>query len=171
MYVERYELDVRTVRFPFLYGPRQYVVWPLNIVLYHALTGKLLKLRQGGDYSLEYLYVKDAAAGAISALKSDRAESRIYNIGTGTCTSVRELVAVAKTLFPGFDCEVGDGLWANETLNSWIRGPLDVGRARRELGFSAEFDVERGMRDLAEWEQEHREEYATWPKNDLWILP
>jgi len=169
--LERYGLDVRVIRFPFLYGPRQYVVWPLNIILYHALAGKTLRLRQGGDYSLEYLYVKDAAAGAVAALRSDGAKSHFYNIGTGKCTTVREIVRLAREAFPGFECEAGDGLWSSEMLNSWVRGPLDVSRAAKELGFVAQFDVERGMRDLAAWEEEHPEEYESWPKNDLWILP
>src|SRR5260370_37385255 len=90
-YRERYSLDVRVVRFPFLYGPRQYVVWPLNIVLYHALRGSPLKLARGADYSLEYLHVRDAAKGTILALDAERPRHSVFNIGTGVCVAVREV--------------------------------------------------------------------------------
>lgn len=170
MYAERYSLDVRVVRFPFLYGPEQYVVWPLNILLYHALRGARLRLKQGGDYGLEYLYVKDAAAGAIAALESDTAVSRVYNIGTGRCTTVRELIDPIKRVFPSFDCDAGGGLWVSAMMNDWVRGPMTVKRAQEELGFVAGYDIEKGIRDLSDWERNHPEEYGNWPKNELWLM-
>ena len=170
LYVDRYGLDVRVIRLPFLYGPRQHLVWPLNIVLYHAIKGKPLTLKQGGDYSLEYLHVQDAAAGAVAALRSDNATSRLYNIGTGRCVPVRDILRTAKRIFPGFDYNVGVGPWSSEALNAWVRGPLDVTRAKEELGFVARYDLERGMRDLASWEQVHLDELERWPDSELWIL-
>src|SRR5207237_9183776 len=124
-YRARYSLDVRVVRFPFLYGPRQYVVWPLNIVLYHALRSSPLRLARGGDYSLEYLHVRDAANGTALALKAERPTHWVFNIGTGKCVTVRQVVNAVRSVFPSFDCEIGPGLWSSDVLNAWVRGPLD----------------------------------------------
>jgi nucleoside-diphosphate-sugar epimerase len=170
MYQERYSLDARVVRFPFLYGPKQYVVWPLNIVLYHALNAKRLELRQGGDYGLEYLFVKDAAMGTILALKAKGARSGTYNIGTGKTTSTLEVAKVVKDLYPSFEYKIGPGLWPSGMLNAWIRGPLNIGKAEKELGYRPKYGIEDGLRELGEWERRHPDEYQAWPKNDLWIM-
>lgn len=169
-YRSRYSLDVIVVRFPFLYGPKGYLVWPLNVVLYHGIKGLPLRLKQGGDYQLEYLHVRDAAAGVVDALRTNDPEHHMFNIGTGRCVKVFEVAEAVRKLFPSFNCEIGPGLWSSEMLNSWVRGPLDISRARDELGYRPRFDVEKGIADLAAWEQAHPEELATWPKSDLWLL-
>ena len=169
-YRDRYSIDVRVVRFPFLYGPRQYVVWPLNIVLYHALVESRLRLKSGGDYPLEYLHVSDAAAGVVQALEAENPTHSTFNIGTGTCISVDEIARTVKKLFPSFEYDIGPGLWPSETLNSWVRGPLDISRARDELGYRPRYSIRAGIEDLASWEKAHPDEYLAWPKNDLWIV-
>ncbi len=169
-YRDRYSIDVRVVRFPFLYGPRQYVVWPLNIVLYHALEGSRLSLARGGDYPLEYLHVRDAAEGVVLALCAEKPTHKTFNIGTGSCVRVDDVAKAVKKFFPSFECDIGPGLWSSETLNSWVRGPLDISRAREELGYRPRYDIESGIADLASWEKAHPAEYLAWPKNDLWIL-
>ncbi len=169
MYRERYSLDVRIVRFPFLYGPKQYVVWPLNIVLYHAIEAKLLELSQGGDYALEYLFVKDAALGTILALEAKGAKGETYNIGTGKTTSTFEVARAVKNLCPSFEYEIGPGLWPSEILNAWRRGPLDISKAE-EIGYRPKYGINEGLRELDAWERTHPDEYRKWPKNELWIV-
>lgn len=168
-YRDRYSLDVRVVRFPFLYGPRQYVVWPLNIILYHALVGSRLELSTGGDYPLEYLHVRDAAMGAVLALSTEKPTHNTFNIGTGVCVTANEVAKVVNTQFPSFQYEIGPGLWSSEVLNSWVRGPLEIGIAEKELGYRPHYGIDAGIADLAEWEMAHPEEYLAWPKNDLWL--
>jgi UDP-glucose 4-epimerase len=169
-YRDRYSTDVRVVRFPFLYGPRQYAVWPLNIVLYHALVGSRLHLTNGGDYPLEYLHVRDAAEGVVRALKAETPIHTTFNIGTGTCNKVDEIAGTVKKLFPSFEYDIGPGLWPSEMLNSWVRGPLDISRARDELGYRPHYQIGPGIEDLASWEKSYPDEYLSWPKNALWIL-
>ncbi len=169
-YRDRYSLDVRVVRFPFLYGPRQYVVWPLNIILYHALVGARLRLTAGGDYPLEYLHVRDAAMGTVLALNAEKPAHHTFNIGAGVCVKANEVAKSVKRQFPSFEYEIGPGLWSSNVLNSWVRGPLDIGRAEAELGYKPRYDIDAGIADLADWEMAHPEEYVAWPKNDLWIL-
>lgn len=126
-------------------------------------------LTETGDFSLEYLYVKDAAKGTILALKSAAAKSHTFNIGTGKCTSVKKIVEITKRLFPDFVCKVGGGLWSNDMLNAWISGPLDLTRAQKELRYTPDYDIGKGMSDLSEWERRNPTEYESWPKNDLWL--
>ncbi len=169
MYKVRYSLDIRVVRFPFLYGPTQYLVWPLNIVLYHALKARRLELDQGGDYALEYLFVKDAAKGTILALEADGAVGKTYNIGTGKTTSTFEVAKAVKRLYPSFDYEIGPGEWKSEMLNAWRRGPLDISKAE-EIGYRPTYGIREGLAELDAWERTHPDEYKKWPSNDLWIV-
>ena len=169
-YMERYDLDVGIVRFPFVYGPRQHDIWPLNILLYHALKGEPLRVSQGADYVMDYLYVKDAARGSILAYYSKSLPNVVYNIGLGRLVSVSEIADVIKEMFPRFDYVIGLGPWPSELHQSWIRGPLDISRAKTDLGYEPRYEVREGVRDLVEWLQKKPLEYEAWPSNDLWVV-
>lgn len=169
-YMERYDLDVGIVRFPFVYGPKQHDIWPLNILLYYALKGEALRVSQGADYVMDYLHVKDAARGSILAYYAKSLPNVVYNIGLGRLVSVSEIADVIKEMLPSFDCVIGHGPWPSELHQSWIRGPLDISRAKFDFGYEPGYEVREGVRDLVEWLQKNPSEYETWPSNDLWVV-
>jgi nucleoside-diphosphate-sugar epimerase len=168
-YKIRCGVDVRMVRFAFIYGPGQRDIWPLNILLYHALEGKPFKIQEGADYPTDLCYVKDAARGAVQAYLAKQPSSLAYNIGFGRLISVAEIAAALKDIFPEFRYEIGAGLWPSEMHRAWVRGPLRIARARSDLGYSPEYDLKKGLRDFVEWLRVHPE-HKSWPKNDLWIV-
>jgi len=169
-YMERYNLDVGIVRFPFVYGPKQHDIWPLNILLYNALKGKPLRVSQGADYVMDYVYVKDAARGCFLAYYAKSLPNVVYNISLGRLVSVSEIADVIKKMFPSFNCIIGLGPWPSELHQSWIRGPLDISRAKTDLGYEPQYDVREGVRDLVEWLRKNPSEYEAWPSSDLWII-
>jgi len=168
-YKDHYGLDIRVVRFPFVYGPGQHDIWPLNVLLYHALEGKTFKIHEGADYALDLTYVKDTARGCVQAYLAERVSSFAYNIGFGRLVPVSEIAAALKKIFPDFRYEIGPGLWPGEIHRAWVRGPLKIDRAKSELGYRPEYELERGLGDFAEWLKAHPE-HKSWPKNDLWVV-
>lgn len=168
-YRDHYGLDIRVVRFSFVYGPGQHDIWPLNILMYHAFEGKPFKIREGADYGLDLTYVKDTARGCAQAYLAEQVRSFAYNIGFGRLVLVSEIATALTKIFPSFRYEIGPGLWPSEMHRAWVRGPLNIHRAKSELGYSPEYDLERGLVDFIEWLKTHPE-HKSWPKNDLWVV-
>jgi UDP-glucose 4-epimerase len=99
-----------------------------------------------GEQTRDYVYVGDIVAANLAAAESDAGGG--FNIGTGTETSVLDIVELFKTLGGGdaFDPEMAPPR-LGELERSWI----DVSRAREVLGWSAQVGLEDGMRRTLEW--------------------
>jgi GDP-L-fucose synthase len=99
-----------------------------------------------GHPTREFLHVADASRAIVLAVNSDTSCEPI-NIGTGCETSISGLTTmIAKTV--GFDGEV---LWDTTKPDGQPKRYLDVSRAKERLGFSAEIDLECGIKDTVDW--------------------
>ena len=72
--------------------------------------------------------------------------SRLFNIGTGTGVTLKDFATVIKKHIPNAQMEIGDG------LNFYgfpypATGVYDITRARTELGYQPEYDLEKGIAD------------------------
>ena len=133
---------------------------PNNLMPYitQVAVGKLPRLRVfGGDYPTpdgtgvrDYIHVVDLARGHVAALKklADQAGLFTYNLGTGVGYSVLDVLHA-------FEKACGKTL-AYEIV---ARRPGDVAacyadpeKAARELGWRAEFDIERMCEDSWRWQ-------------------
>lgn len=111
----------------------------------------------GGDYSTkdgtgvrDYIHVMDLADGHIAALNkvSQQAGLHIYNLGTGTGTSVLEVVAA-------FEKAVGKPI--PYTISA--RRPGDIAeywstpaKAQRDLGWTAKYSIQDMADDVWRWQ-------------------
>lgn len=110
----------------------------------NALRGEELLVPASG---MDWVYSKDAAAGTVAALKAKELGSRIFNIGTGRFSTPEDFGTALKRAVPGARPKVDKAATAS-AINI---GACDVGRARTVLGFTAQFDLEASMRDLADF--------------------
>lgn len=90
----------------------------------------------------DFLYAKDAAAATLAALRAD-APAAVYNVGSGTETSLADLAAHTWHAFRPDAPRITLGDAAG------VRFALDVRRAARDLGFTPAFDVAAGLADWA----------------------
>ncbi len=126
---------------------------PNNImpVIMRVAQGKLSELKiWGNDYDTpdgtgrrDYIHVVDLAKGHLTAMEHAAPGAHIYNLGTGTPTSVRELIAAFESasgrklphsVAPRRPGDVAE-IWANPS------------RANRELSWKTELTVADAMRD------------------------
>jgi GDP-L-fucose synthase len=104
-----------------------------------------------GRPTREFLYVDDAArAILLAAERYDQPDP--VNIGTSREISIRELVETITRL-TGFR---GRLEWDASKPDGQPRRKLDVERARREFGFTAEVQLEEGLRQTIEWYRANR---------------
>jgi len=103
-----------------------------------------------GKASREFMYVADCAEGILLATeKYDKPEP--VNLGTGREISIKDLAALIAKLV-GFQGEI---VWDTSKPDGQPRRCLDVTRARKEFGFSAQTGLEEGLTRTIAWYREH----------------
>jgi UDP-glucose 4-epimerase len=151
---DMYGLASVGLRYFNVYGPRMDVTGAYTEVFIRWLDcvdrGKAPQIFGDGSATMDFIYVDDIARANLLAMQSDR-EDDVYNIAGGTETSLLGLwravqqVTGAHHLAPEFH--------PPRKVNPVPRRLADTARARRELGFVAQVDLEEGLRRLAAWRQ------------------
>jgi GDP-L-fucose synthase len=104
-----------------------------------------------GSASREFLYVEDCArAILLAAERYDEAEP--VNIGSGSEITIRDLASKIQQLV-GYEGEI---VWDAGQPDGQPRRCLECTRARERLGFTAEIDLDEGLRRTVEWYQSSR---------------
>ena len=94
LYRELYGLDYRIVRLSNPYGPYQRpdgVQGLIAACTWRMLKGEPIEIYGDGSVVRDYIYIDDAIEGIINIM-SDKARHRLYNLGSGTGVSVKEIV-------------------------------------------------------------------------------
>ena len=144
-----------------LYGPEDNFD-PVSSHVIPALIRKVYEAQQRGDKELpvwgdgspsrEFLYSEDAAQGIVMGTQFYN-ESEPVNLGTGYEITIRDLVELICELM-GF---AGEIVWQTDKPNGQPRRCLDVERAQKSFGFSAQIDFREGLKKTIDWYREHAE--------------
>ena len=141
---------------------------PNNLMPYitQVAVGKLDKLHVfGDDYATadgtgvrDYIHVVDLAKGHVKALKAieENCGVAIYNLGTGRGYSVLEVVHAFEKV---------SGVTIPYVMEDRRPGDIavcysDPGKAKRELGWKAEYDIYDMCRDSWNWQKKNPEGYG-----------
>jgi UDP-glucose 4-epimerase len=146
-------LDVVVLRFATTYGPgkttRHGNMGVTSQIIERPASGQPFHLAQGGDEKDDFIYNKDSALGIFLAATAKNLQSRVFNIGTGVPTTLKDVAAILRRHLPKAVIEVGPGL--NFLGAAYpMYGIYDISRAQRELGYKPEYDLERGVADYLE---------------------
>ena len=140
---------------------------PNNLMPYitQVAVGKLPRLNVfGGDYPTpdgtgvrDYIHVVDLARGHVKALKAIQEDCgvAVYNLGTGRGYSVLEVVRAF---------EKAAGIEIPFVMQSRRAGDVavcysDPAKAKRELGWTAQYGIEEMCRDSWNWQRSNPEGY------------
>ena len=149
-YNDNMGIETVSLRFASTYGPgktaRHGPMAVMSRIVENPAAGLPFELKQGGDDKDDFIYNKDSALGIYLATTADNVKSRVYNIGTGVGVTLRDFERVIKKHIPGAKMEIGGG------LNFYgfaypATGVYDISRARDELGYKPEYDLEKGIAD------------------------
>lgn len=117
-----------------------------------AARGDKVTLDGGGDYPRGWTYAADTAHGIVLAYEKESPAYEVYNIASGENYRVAEVVRALETVVPDADITVGAGTWDDDPYQSAnFRGPLDIGRARNDLGFTPAYDLAGGLGEFVAW--------------------
>jgi len=145
-------LDSVALRASNAYGPGQ-VPAPGQGVLAHWMEAVIKgdQVHVFGDPSAtrDYVYVDDIARAVVAVHRAKRAPS-ILNVGSGTATSLDDLLVVLSAVVEPLMVDVvRHGARDTDAAHS----TLDVTLAREALGWHAEVDIRRGVELMWQWRQ------------------
>ena len=105
-----------------------------------------------GLQTMDFVYIDDVARANVAALRSD-VEADVFNIASGTETSLRGLAA---SLLDVMGSDLQPAFRPERSVNPVARRLADTDKARRLLGFEAQVGLHEGLCRLVEWWQASR---------------
>jgi UDP-glucose 4-epimerase len=139
-YVAKHGFELALLRFAGVYGYHSVAGGPgvaVQQAVWDAMAGKAVTLNV--YESVDFIYAKDLANGIALAVHTSPLPHQIYNLGSGTLTTVEDIEAALGKIFPEVKMSRGKLTPA--------RPRMDITRAREELGFNPEYKLEAGLRD------------------------
>lgn len=142
----RFGIEHTIVRPSAAYGPTDANRRVTQIFLENALNGRPLVLHDHGSSRVDFTYIKDLAEGFALAAFSPGAKNETFNITRGEGRTIRDLAEILKNLIPGVEVvEQPSGEIRPE------RGSLDISRAKKLLGYSPRYSLEKGMAEYVKY--------------------
>jgi dTDP-L-rhamnose 4-epimerase len=134
------------------YGPRQALSNPytglLAIVSSRLMNHKPPIVFEDGLQSRDFTHVSDIVQANLLALKSDAANGKAYNVGTGRAASVLDVIKlVSEKLGANEPPEITGRYRAGDIRHCFA----DISRIESEIGYTPQMRLEDGIDDLIDW--------------------
>lgn len=157
-FYHRYGLNYVGLRYMNVYGPRQDYHGAYIAVIMKMLDaidrGEAPTIMGDGSEAFDFVAVEDCATANVCGMKANVSDE-FYNVGTGKRTSLKELAEMLLNL-TGCNKEIQYAPRSQATLvKNRIGSPL---KATNELQFTADIDLEEGLRRLIQWRSAHKQE-------------
>ena len=163
-YHTSHDLPLIVTRGSNTYGPNQFPEKIVPLFIVNALEGMELPIYGDGSAVRDYLYVEDHCRGIDAALHRG-VTGEAYNLGTGQETSGNE-VATAVVELTGLEEEKVRRVV--DRAGHDYRYALDVGKAKDDLGWSAEVGFQDGMARTVGWYRENESWWRPLRNGEYW---
>jgi UDP-glucose 4-epimerase len=148
------DLDVITLRYGNVYGPRQDPAGDAGVVAIfcsRVLAGLPPTIFGDGRQTRDYVFVRDIVAANLAAARANSVRNSVFNVGTGQEVSVLELLdAVAAAA----DFNFVEPLMLPARPGEVLRSCLDITRARDELHLASPTPLTEGLAGTMDWMRE-----------------
>ncbi|MBI3075988.1 MAG: NAD-dependent epimerase/dehydratase family protein [Deltaproteobacteria bacterium] len=143
-------LDVTILRFSNAYGP--FSLHKSSVVarfIQDALTSRVLTIYGDGRQTRDFVFVGDLCQAIVEALERPAACGEVFQIGSGTETSILELAERLQALVPGPVTLRFEPARKGEI----IRNRSEIAKAASLLGFHPVVPLEVGLSTTLQWFQ------------------
>lgn len=143
-------IPVVSLRYANVYGPRQDPDGEAGVVaifIQKMLNNEQPLIHGNGRQTRDFVFVDDVAEANLAAMRQDA--HGVYNVGSGTETSVNELFRMLAGLTGSSVKEVHGPAKAGEQ----IRSVVDPTRIKQELGWEVRVGLEEGLKQTVEFFQ------------------
>jgi len=139
-YAAKHKFELALLRFAGVYGYYSVAGGPgvaVQAAVWDAMAGKPVELNV--YESVDFIYTKDLANGIALVVHTSPLPHQVYNLGSGTLTTIKDVEEALRKIFPEIQMSRGKLTAACPRM--------DITRARSELGFNPEYRLEAGLRD------------------------
>ena len=149
-------LRVSVVRYFNCYGPwldRQGDASVIAVFLRHALAGDPILVHGTGQQTRCFTYISDIVRGTVLAASVPQAQGQVFNLGSVTETSIRELaemIAAAVGSRSPIQPTPYESVYGARFEDIPRRVP-DVSRAQQVLGWQPQVSLEEGLKRTIAW--------------------
>ncbi|MHB8376621.1 MAG: NAD-dependent epimerase/dehydratase family protein [Dehalococcoidia bacterium] len=154
-YAEMYGLNYVALRYFNIYGPRMDIFGVYTEVLARWLdridAGEAPVIFGDGTQSMDLVYVGDVARANILAARSGATDD-VFNVGTGTETTLRQLCDTLLRLFGRQDLVPRHE--PERKVNPVRRRRASLDRVRAAIGYEPETDLDAGLLAVIEWRRQ-----------------
>lgn len=157
-FADRFNLAYVGLRYMNVYGPHQDQSAAYTGVI-PALLNKIdlnepLTVNGDGTQAYDFISVRDVARSNVMALQAD-AVDEFYNVGTGVQTTIRDLCDTILRL-KGSSLDVHYEPYSEGDIRQFVQNRIgSTEKARKDLGFVYEDDLQTGLSQLIRWRQEN----------------
>jgi dTDP-L-rhamnose 4-epimerase len=152
-----YEIPTVALRYFNVYGSRQALSNPYTGVA-AIFSSRLLNrhvplVTEDGLQSRDFVHVSDIVRANLLALRCEATGGRVYNVGTGRSTTVRQ---IAELLAQHLGLEIKPEITGRFRAGDIRHCFADISRARTELGFEPRVALEEGIAEVIAFVREAR---------------
>lgn len=154
-----YNVPVVALRFFNVYGSGQSLTNPytgiITIFASRMKEGKPPLIYEDGKETRDFVHVYDVVQGCILAMRTDKANYQVFNIGSGTFLSILDMARIMGREF-GVNLEP-------EIIGKYRVGDIrhctaDLTKAQQLLGYEPKIDFSEGIREFLIWARERESE-------------
>jgi len=153
-FYKAYGLETVALRYFNVYGPRQSFDIQtgyggvIALFLNRLMKNMDLKVYGDGEQTRDFVYVRDVVEANMLALNRKSSLGEIFNIGSGSRTTVNHVAQVLKDSLNKKDIK---NVYVDPRLGEFRHVYADISKARRILSYVPRFSFEQGIADLVEW--------------------
>ena len=152
-YGRRENLNVVTLRYFTVYGPRQRPDMAIHKFTKLLRSGGSPVIYGDGNQTRDFTYVKDAVDATILAAEKEGVEGEAFNIGSHTRRTVNEVVELIKELIGKREMKpVYEGAKPEDVPHTYA----DISKAEKLLGYRPRTAFEDGLKEFVKWLQNRR---------------
>ena len=146
-YAEQFGMQVTSLRFSWVYGPRRRTECLIRDTLLEVLAGLPARIRYGRNFHRQYVHVDDVVRALRATLEAGPLPRRSYTITGDSYLTIGEVALVIREVYPDADIEVGDGVDPQDE----VQARFDIGAAARDLGYRPQVSLQQGIRACGDW--------------------
>jgi UDP-glucose 4-epimerase len=142
-----YGIDVCSLRFFTVYGPRQRPDMAIHIFTQKILKNEPPTIFGDGDQTRDFTFVEDTVSGIIASAEAKDTAGEDFNLGKGERCSVNELISLlikttGNAIEPIYTKEM-----RGDVSHTWA----DIAKAKKMLGYNPQISIEEGLQKFVAW--------------------
>jgi len=156
LYSQLHGLETLFLRYFNVYGPRQDPSSPysgvISIFMNRSIAGEAPVIYGSGKQSRDFVFVKDVVQANLLAAVAKSAGGRVFNIGTGESSRIRDLWQIIRKMAGS----TAEPVFAPQRPGEIQESLADIEAARTELGFNPIYPLEKGLQITLQWYRQQK---------------